>query len=178
MWFNDSFQYTCSCAIFFHLQNQHNIFLSPSPSSCTVIKFTLSSIYLEINLIPREKRDCAFALYLPLSFIHLIALCHSLGLYQFKNPTKFLKKCPPQNVLFKRQNPVMFQVILCFSQSKENTSKNRISMMIKQTPTVFYPILCKKQVQPSWDGTLIPLHLGLGLELGVWDQMQTYYNGI
>lgn len=82
--------------------NMIYFFLSPSPSSCTVIKFTLSSIYLEINLIPTEKRGCAFALYLPLSFIHLIPPCNSFCLYQFKNPPKLLKKCPPQNVLFKK----------------------------------------------------------------------------
>lgn len=46
----------------------------------------------------------------------------------------------------KRHISVMFQVILCSSQSKEHSSKNWISMMIKQTPTVFYSILYEKQV--------------------------------
>lgn len=104
--------------------NMIYFFLSPSPSSCTVIKFTLSSIYLEINLIPTEKRGCAFALYLPLSFIHLIPLCNSFCLYQFKNPPKFLKNALPKMFFLKRQISVMFQAILCFSQSKEHSSKN------------------------------------------------------
>jgi len=77
-----------------------------------------------------------------------------------KNPPQFLKKRPPQNVLFRRQNSVTFQVILCFSQSEENTSNSRIVMIIKQPPTVFYSTLFKNQARPPWDGTSVLLHLG------------------
>lgn len=119
IWFNDSFQQTCSCAIFFHLENQHGVvvffifYLSPSPSSRSVIKFTLSPIYLEINLIPAEKRGWAFALYLPLRFMHLIPLGISLCLCQPKNPPQLLKHVLPK---------------MCFFKDKGNTIKKRISI--------------------------------------------------
>lgn len=120
IWFNDSFQQTCSCAIFFHLENQHGVFfyffifyLSPSPSSRSVIKFTLSPIYLEINLIPAEKRGWALALYLPLRFMHLIPLGNPLCLCQPKNPPQLLKHVLPK---------------MCFFKDKGNTIKKRISI--------------------------------------------------
>lgn len=151
IWFNDSFQHTCSCAIFFHLENQHGIFcifilLTPSPSSCSVIKFTLSPIYLEINLIPTEKRGWAFALYLPLRFIHLIPLRNSLCLCQLKNPPKLLKHVLPKMYFFKDKIQWCSRSFCVFPKTKETQPRRELT-----SPTVISSILYKMQVQSSWD---------------------------
>lgn len=152
IWFNDSFQHTCSCAIFFHLENQHFLFvclffpLSPSPSSCSVIKFTLSPIYSEINLIPTEKRDWAFALCLPHRFIHLIPSCNYLCLYQLKNPPKLLKHVLPKMYFFKDKIQWCSRSFCVFPKTKETQPRRELT-----SPAVFSFIMYTKQVQTSWD---------------------------
>lgn len=152
-------------------------FLSPSPSCCTVIKFTLSSIYLEINLVPTEKRGYALALYLPLSFIHLIPLWNSLGLYQFKNPPKFLKKkYLPQTRLFKKTNFCDDPGLSVFfpKQRKHFQERNYHDDKANTESFLFDNVEKAITTLTGWDINSPPRWVGAGAR----DPKQMYYNGI